>query len=99
MRACSAGSIILVYSGIRSEALILGSEPIASNVLTMMRMQEQVSLPGCPPGLESLCFLDNVIVKQRVTPLEVVTGFEQANRYEVINGLGQRIMIIAEGER
>ena len=39
--------------------------------------------PGCPPGLHYLTTVDQLLVKQKVEVLELVTGFETANKYKV----------------
>jgi len=48
-------------------------------------------IPGCPPGLEYLTQIDQLIVKQKVELLEAITGFETNNKYKVKNSLGQTI--------
>ncbi|XP_065644203.1 phospholipid scramblase 1 isoform X4 [Hydra vulgaris] len=52
--------------------------------------------PGCPPGLEYLMQIDQLLVKQQVELLEVMTGFETANKYKVKNSLGQNVYFAAE---
>ncbi len=52
----------------------------------------------CPPGLEHLCFVDNLSVKQKVQAIEIVTGIEKGNKYEIFNGMGQRMFVSTEGE-
>ena len=47
--------------------------------------------PGCPPGLQYLSMVDQLLVKQKVEVLEVITGFETANKYKVMNSLGQDV--------
>lgn len=44
---------------------------------------------GCPPGLEYLTQIDQLIVKQKVEALELITGFETSNKYKVQNAMGQ----------
>ena len=44
-----------------------------------------------PRGLEYLAQLDQLLIKQKVEVLEVMTGFETANKYKVLNSLGQEI--------
>jgi len=38
---------------------------------------------NCPPGLEYLLHVDQLLVKQQVELLEAFTGFETANKYKV----------------
>ncbi|KAF0880418.1 PLS1 scramblase, partial [Crocuta crocuta] len=51
---------------------------------------------GCPPGLEYLSQIDQILVHQQVELLEVLTGFETNNKYEIKNSFGQRIYFAAE---
>ena len=44
-----------------------------------------------PRGLEYLAQLDQLLVKQKVEILEVMTGFETANKYKVLNSMGQEV--------
>jgi len=47
--------------------------------------------PGCPPGLQYLSQVDQLLVKQKVEILEAFTGFETANKYKVLNSVGQEV--------
>ncbi|VFV20313.1 phospholipid scramblase 1 [Lynx pardinus] len=44
---------------------------------------------GCPPGLEYLSQIDQILVHQQIELLEVITGFETNNKYEIKNSFGQ----------
>ncbi|XP_049547182.1 phospholipid scramblase 1-like isoform X2 [Anopheles darlingi] len=48
-------------------------------------------IPNCPPGLEYLTSIDQLLVHQKVELLEAFTGFETANKYTVMNTLGQKV--------
>ena len=48
-------------------------------------------MSGCPPGLQYLTMVDQLLIKQKVEILEAVTGFETANKYEVLNSMGQNV--------
>lgn len=50
-----------------------------------------VGIPNCPPGLEYLTLIDQLLVKQKVNLLEVMTGFEQNNKFTIKNALGQNV--------
>jgi len=52
--------------------------------------------PNCPPGLEYLTLVDELLVIQKVEMLEVLTGWETNNKYAVKNSLGQHIFMIKE---
>ncbi|XP_040090295.1 phospholipid scramblase 2 [Oryx dammah] len=51
---------------------------------------------NCPPGLEYLTQIDQLLIHQQVELLEVLIGFETNNKYEIKNSLGQRIYFAAE---
>ncbi|PAA87490.1 hypothetical protein BOX15_Mlig008661g1 [Macrostomum lignano] len=50
----------------------------------------------CPPGLEYLTQLDQVLVKQKKEFFEMVTGWETKNKYVVRNSMGQQIYYAKE---
>lgn len=57
--------------------------------------QQMVPL-NCPPGLEYLTLIDQLIIKQKVEVLEAITGalgigFETKNKYKIKNSLGQNV--------
>jgi len=51
---------------------------------------------SCPEGLQYLAVLDKIVVKQKKELLEVITGWEQANRYVVLNSFGQQVYFALE---
>jgi len=51
---------------------------------------------GCPPGLEYLTQVDQLLVRQEVELLEVMTGYETNNRYAILNSMGQQIYYAKE---
>jgi len=51
---------------------------------------------NCPPGLEYLTMIDQLLVKQKVEMLEAFTGFETNNKYVVKNTMGQQVYFMAE---
>ncbi|KAI8772467.1 phospholipid scramblase 2 [Biomphalaria glabrata] len=51
---------------------------------------------SCPPGLEYLTQVDQLLVKQKIEALEAFTGFETNNKYEVKNSMNQRVFIAVE---
>ncbi|XP_035676334.1 phospholipid scramblase 1-like isoform X3 [Branchiostoma floridae] len=52
--------------------------------------------PGCPPGLEYMTQIDQLLVKQQVELLEAFTGFETNNKYKIMNSQGQQVYFAAE---
>lgn len=59
-------------------------------------MQAPQAPTNCPPGLEYLTQVDQLLVHQQVELLEAFTGFETNNKYEIKNSLGQRVYFAAE---
>ena len=39
---------------------------------------------NCPPGLEYLLHVDQLLVKQQIELIEVISNFEAENKYKVI---------------
>ncbi|XP_069753492.1 phospholipid scramblase 2-like [Narcine bancroftii] len=59
-------------------------------------MPMPISIPNCPPGLEYLTQVDQLLVHQQVELLEALTGFETNNKFQIKNSLGQQIFFAAE---
>jgi hypothetical protein len=53
---------------------------------------------NCPPGLEYLTAIDQVLIHQKVGIIESLTGFETNNKYLVKNSMGQKIFYAVEGK-
>uniref|UniRef100_A0A3B3D517 Phospholipid scramblase n=1 Tax=Oryzias melastigma TaxID=30732 RepID=A0A3B3D517_ORYME len=53
-------------------------------------------IPGCPPGLEYLTQVDQLLIKQKVELVEALVGFESNNKYEVRNAMGQNVFYAVE---
>lgn len=47
----------------------------------------------CPPGLEYLSTIDQLLVKQKVELFEAFTGFETNNKFTIKNSLGQKVSV------
>lgn len=59
-------------------------------------MAAPAAMPGVPSGLEYLSQLDQLVVKQKVELLEMFTGMETNNKYELRNSMGQTCYKAAE---
>ncbi|XP_059820663.1 phospholipid scramblase 2-like isoform X1 [Hypanus sabinus] len=59
-------------------------------------MQAPTPIPNCPPGLEYLTLIDQILVHQVTELIEALVGYETKNKYEVKNGLGQRVYYAVE---
>lgn len=70
------------------------AQPQQGKAVEMMPLP-QVSV-ACPPGLEYLTQIDQLLVHQQIELLEVLTGWEQANTYLVKNSLGQQVYVAQE---
>ena len=44
-----------------------------------------VSPANCPPGLEYLLHVDQLLVKQQIELIEVISNFEAENKYKVFS--------------
>ncbi|XP_076828417.1 phospholipid scramblase 1-like isoform X2 [Brachyhypopomus gauderio] len=73
--------------------LALGPMPTQSVVMVMPPPQ---ALPNCPPGLEYLTQIDQLLIHQKVELMEVLLGWESNNQYVVKNSLGQQVFLAAE---
>lgn len=59
-------------------------------------MQMPQGVPNCPPGLEYLAVLDQVLVHQQVELFEAFTGIETKNKFVLKNSLGQQCFFAYE---
>jgi uncharacterized protein YxjI len=62
----------------------------------MGAVNQQMVPANCPPGLEYLAMIDQLIIKQKVEMLEAVAGvmgygLETSNKYRIKNSLGQNV--------
>ncbi|XP_057199022.1 phospholipid scramblase 2-like isoform X2 [Triplophysa rosa] len=92
--------------GLVTEVLPDNQPPIQPVVYTSAQMNlaphqiqpyEAPALPvmavpvGVPPGLQYLTMIDQVLIHQKMECIEIFTGFETNNQYEIKNSLGQLI--------
>ncbi|TGZ67661.1 hypothetical protein CRM22_004675 [Opisthorchis felineus] len=54
-------------------------------------------VPNCPPGLEYLTQINQLLVKQKKELFEIITDIEVANRYVILNTMGQTVFNCNEG--
>ncbi|XP_053167036.1 phospholipid scramblase 2-like isoform X2 [Hemicordylus capensis] len=54
------------------------------------------AVPKCPPGLEYLSQIDQISIEQQIELMEMISGYETANRYEIKNTQGQWVYFAAE---
>ena len=72
------------------------SQPVmgGDNEAWMGPVGEQMVPLNCPPGLEYLTMIDQLIIKQKTEMMEAIAGvmdvgFETSNKYKIKNVLGQ----------
>ncbi|XP_046673260.1 phospholipid scramblase 2-like isoform X1 [Homalodisca vitripennis] len=56
----------------------------------------QVQNSYCPPGLEYLTSVDQLLVHQKVELCEALIGYETCNKFVIKNSLGQQVFYAAE---
>ncbi|XP_037288953.2 phospholipid scramblase 2 [Rhipicephalus microplus] len=61
-----------------------------------VQVPELEPIPGCPPGLEYLTRIDQMLVHQQLQLLEMLVPYEQQNKYVVKNTMGQFIFMANE---
>ncbi|KAK7882720.1 hypothetical protein WMY93_028894 [Mugilogobius chulae] len=55
-------------------------------------------MAGCPPGLEYLTQIDQILIQQKVNYAEMVIGWEMSNHYVIKNSLGQQMFTAREDD-
>uniref|UniRef100_A0A5K3FYU7 Phospholipid scramblase n=1 Tax=Mesocestoides corti TaxID=53468 RepID=A0A5K3FYU7_MESCO len=50
----------------------------------------------CPDGLQYLALLNKIIIKEKISMTEVLTGWEMNNKYQVLNDANQQVYFAAE---
>ncbi|KAM8953153.1 phospholipid scramblase 1-like [Pelodytes ibericus] len=72
------------------------NQPVGHNSYSSAWMQTLAPNPNCPPGLQYLSQVDQLLIHQQHEILEVITGFETNNKYEIKNSMGQRVYFATE---
>ncbi|XP_072037384.1 phospholipid scramblase 2-like [Amphiura filiformis] len=49
------------------------------------------NVPVCPPGLEYLTHLDQLLVYQQIEIFEALTNIDMRNQYQIRNAMGQQV--------
>ncbi|KAF7643245.1 hypothetical protein LDENG_00242860 [Lucifuga dentata] len=62
----------------------------------MMMAAAPIQPLGCPPGLEYLTQIDQLLVHQKVNMAELALQWEMSNAYTVKNNMGQQVFVAAE---
>ncbi|XP_034980707.2 phospholipid scramblase 1-like [Zootoca vivipara] len=73
-----------------------GAPPGQRNERPITWMPAPPPLPNCPPGLEYLSQIDQMIIQQQIELLEILIGFETSNKYKVKNAWGQMVYSVIE---
>merc|ERR1711935_294250 len=63
-----------------------------------MSIQQTIQPPSqsCPPGLEYLARVDQLMIKQKMDKLAMWTHFKGANKYTINNSMGQQVFLAEE---
>lgn len=75
---------------------VTGQPGQPGQLMMVQQMMRPAGIPGVPPGLEYLTQIDQLLIHQQVELLEVLTGFETENKYQIKNTLGQQVYFAAE---
>lgn len=59
-------------------------------------MPKPETISGCPPGLEYLTLIDQILIKQKAEVLETLTDIETQNKYKLVNSAGQQVYFATE---
>ncbi|XP_071487102.1 LOW QUALITY PROTEIN: phospholipid scramblase 2-like [Diadema antillarum] len=62
----------------------------------IVMMPAPPSIPGCPPGLEYLSQLDQLLIHQQIELAEVLLNVDFANKYLIKNNVGQQVFFATE---
>ncbi|KAB0791107.1 hypothetical protein PPYR_02907 [Photinus pyralis] len=69
------------------------TQPTATNNSWMNQPQK---IPNCPPGLEYLAYIDQLIIHQTTDALQTVANFETENQYYIANKNEQKVYYAKE---
>lgn len=72
------------------------SQPDREEPTTNNWMNKPQTIPNCPPGLEYLTTIDQLIVHQTTDVLQVAAGFETENQYYIANKKDQKVYYAQE---
>ncbi|KAF5280170.1 hypothetical protein FQR65_LT15033 [Abscondita terminalis] len=72
------------------------TQPHVKSEPTNNWMNKPQTIPNCPPGLEYLTTIDQLIVHQTSDVLQVAAGFETENQYYIANKNDQKIYYAQE---
>lgn len=57
---------------------------------------QESPIPHCPPGLEYLVLINQIVMQQHKESIEAFTAFETYNKYIAMNAQGQFVYLLAE---
>ncbi|XP_031637118.1 phospholipid scramblase 1-like [Contarinia nasturtii] len=72
------------------------SQPLSGGQAPVSWIKTSNVMPICPPGLEYLTAVDQLLIKQKVELLEAFTGFETNNKFVIKNAMGQNVFYAVE---
>lgn len=86
----SSSSIHKSEKSLRLQTAVVQTQPMP------IPIQDVAPIQNCPPGLEYLATVDQLLVQQKVELIEAITGFETNNKFNVKNSMGQKVYWAAE---
>ncbi|XP_031637862.1 phospholipid scramblase 2-like [Contarinia nasturtii] len=75
---------------------VIVSQPLLGGQAPVSSINTSNAMPICPPGLEYLTAVDQLLIKQKVEIAEAFIGFETKNKYVIKNSMGQNVFWAVE---
>lgn len=75
---------------------MVGAQPGPGRARQVQWMNRPAGVPGCPPGLEYLTQINQLLVHQQIEMMELVLNWESKNRYQIKNTMGQQVYFASE---
>ncbi|XP_054768686.2 phospholipid scramblase 2-like [Lytechinus pictus] len=74
--------------------MVVGQQPGMPQAVQLMPAPQ--AIPGCPPGLEYMVQLDQLLVHQQIELAEMITNINFENKYMIKNSMGQQVYFARE---
>lgn len=82
--------------GVQQQGMVMAQPQSGQPGQQMGWMQPPAPVPGCPPGMEYLSHLDQIMIKQETSFMEILTGWEVKNKFKLMNSMGQQVYYALE---
>eukprot|EP00057_Strongylocentrotus_purpuratus_P028706 XP_011683180.1 PREDICTED: phospholipid scramblase 2 isoform X2 [Strongylocentrotus purpuratus] len=74
--------------------MVVGQQP--GMPMPVQLMPAPQAIPGCPPGLEYMVQLEQLLVHQQIELAEMITNINFENKYMIKNSMGQQVYFARE---